>query len=75
MAVAVAGLFGHSGVRRAKMSAVRARGSRWVCSRAAQRASPPVLLYSASGGFRRTAKAPICDFSAGWGVEVDPYVE
>lgn len=46
---------------------VRARGSRWVCSRAEQRASPPVL-YSASGGYRRTAKAPIaCDFSAAWG--------
>lgn len=44
---------------------VRVRGSRWVCSRAEQRASPPVL-YSASGGYRRTAKAPIaCDFSCG----------
>ena len=36
-----------------------------MCSRAEQRASPPVL-YSASGGYRRTAKAPIaCDFSCG----------
>lgn len=49
----------------ARRLVVRARDSRWVCSRAEQRASPPVL-YSASGGYRRTAKAPIaCDFSCG----------
>ena len=35
-----------------------------VCSRAEQRASPPVL-YSASGGYRRTAKAPIMRFLCG----------
>ena len=39
----------------------RGRGQQVVCSRAEQRASPPVL-YSPSGGYRRTAKAPIaCD--------------
>jgi hypothetical protein len=37
-----------------------------VCSRAEQRASPPVL-YSASGGYRRTAKAPIMRFLCGLG--------
>ena len=46
-------------------------GQQVVCSRAEQRASPPVS-YSASGGYRRTAKTPIMRFLLRAGVKSGP---